>query len=94
MGRVGGLILIRGPTNPSETASIRPPVRPGSYDGPTQAMKIAGYIHPIAQALGPNFACSWFETVAKLLQSLHRDADCDCVMVAGSWPFRSAAQKG
>ncbi len=57
-------------------------------------MKIAGYIHPISQALGPNFACGWFEIVAKLLQSLHRDADCDCIMVAGSWPFRSAAEKG
>ena len=57
-------------------------------------MKIAGYIHPIAQALGPNFACGWFEIVAKLLQSLHRDADCECMMIAGSWPFRSAAEKG
>ena len=57
-------------------------------------MKIAGYVHPIAQALGPNFACGWFEIVAKLLQALHRDADCECMMVAGSWPFRSAAEKG
>ena len=94
MGRVGGLILIRGPTNPSETASILPPVRPGSCGSSTQAMKIAGYIHPIAQALGPNFACGWFEIVARLLQTLHRDADCDCVMIAGSWPFRWAAEKG
>ena len=57
-------------------------------------MKIAGYIHPIAQALGPNFACGWFEIVAKLLQALHRDADCECMMIAGSWPFRWAAEKG
>ncbi len=57
-------------------------------------MKIAGYVHPIAQALGPNFACGWFEIVARLLQALHRDADCECMMVAGSWPFRSAAEKG
>ena len=57
-------------------------------------MKIAGYIHPIAQALGPNFACGWFEIVAKLLQTLHRDADCECMMIAGSWPFRWAAEKG
>ena len=59
-----------------------------------QAMKIAGYIHPIAQALGPNFACGWFEIVAKLLQALHRDADCECMMIAGSWPFRWAAENG
>ena len=57
-------------------------------------MKIAGYIHPIAQALGPNFACGWFEIVAKLLQALHRDADCECMMIAGSWPFRWAAENG
>ena len=57
-------------------------------------MKIAGYIHPIAQALGPNFACGWFEIVAKLLQTLRRDADCECMMIAGSWPFRWAAEKG
>jgi hypothetical protein len=57
-------------------------------------MKIAGYIHPIAQALGPNFACGWFEIVGKLLQALRRDANCDCMMIAGSWPFRRAADKG
>lgn len=57
-------------------------------------MKIAGYIHPIAQALGPNFACGWFEIVAKLLQALHRDADCECMMIAGCWPFRWAAENG
>lgn len=57
-------------------------------------MKIAGYIHPVPQALGPNFACGWFEIVAKLLQTLRRDANCDCMMIAGSWPFRWASEKG
>jgi hypothetical protein len=32
--------------------------------------------------------------VAKLLQALHRDADWECMMIAGSWPFRWAAEKG
>lgn len=57
-------------------------------------MKIAGYIHPVVQALGPNFSCGWFEIVAKLLQSLRRDAGCECMMIAGDWPFRWAAETG
>ncbi len=57
-------------------------------------MKIAGYIHPVVQALGPNFSCGWFEIVAKLLQTLRRDADCDCMMIAGDWPSRWANKTG
>jgi hypothetical protein len=57
-------------------------------------MKIAGYIHPIVQALGPNFSCGWFEIVAKLLRTLRRDADCDCMMIAGNWPYRWASESG
>jgi hypothetical protein len=57
-------------------------------------MKIAGYIHPIAQALDPNFVCGWFEIVANLLQLLRRNADCECMMIAGSWPFGWAAENG
>lgn len=57
-------------------------------------MKIAAYIHPVAQALGPNFNCAWFEILAKLLQTLRRDADCDCMMIAGDWPIRWAREVG
>ena len=57
-------------------------------------MKIAGYIHPVVQALGPNFSCGWFEIVAKLLQTLRRDAGCDCMMITGDWPSRWARESG
>ena len=57
-------------------------------------MKIAGYIHPIAQALGPDFSCGWFEILAGLLQTLRRDAGCDCMMMAGAWPLRWARETG
>jgi hypothetical protein len=55
-------------------------------------VKIAAYIHPVVQALGPNFNCGWFEIVAKLLQTLRRDAGCDCMMIAGDWPYRWATE--
>jgi hypothetical protein len=57
-------------------------------------VKIAGYIHPVVQALGPNFSCGWFEILAKLLQTLRRDAGCDCMMIAGEWPYRWARETG
>lgn len=56
-------------------------------------MKVAAYIHPLAQALGPNFACGWFEILAKLLQTL-RDAGCECMIISGSWPYRWARETG
>jgi hypothetical protein len=57
-------------------------------------LKIAAYIHPVSQALGPNFSCGWFEILARLLQALRRDAGCDCMMIAGNWPSQWAIETG
>ncbi len=57
-------------------------------------MKIAAYVHPVVQSLGPNFSCGWFQILAKLLQTLRRDAGCECMMIAGEWPYRWAKQNG
>ena len=57
-------------------------------------MKIAAYVHPVVQSLGPNFSCGWFQILAKLLQTLRRDAACDCMIIAGEWPYRWAMQNG
>ena len=57
-------------------------------------MKIAAYVHPLPQALGPNFAYGWFEILAKLLQVLRRDAGCECMIIGGSWPYRWARETG
>ena len=47
-------------------------------------MKVAGYIHPLIPAQGPRSNFSGFETVARLLSALNRDAGSECVLITGS----------
>jgi hypothetical protein len=48
-------------------------------------MKVACFVNPLVQARGPCFNFGWVEALAKLLQPLHRDARCECMLIAGSW---------
>ena len=48
-------------------------------------MKVACFVNPLVQARGPCFNFGWVETLAGLLQPLHRDAHCECMLIAGSW---------
>jgi hypothetical protein len=40
-------------------------------------MKVACFVNPLVQARGPCFNFGWVETLAGLLQPLHRDAHCE-----------------
>ena len=59
-------------------------------------MKVACFVNPLVQARGPCFNFGWVETLARLLQPLHRDARCECMLIAGSWfkDWASQNQKG
>src|SRR3981189_1450230 len=48
-------------------------------------MKVACCVNPLVQARGPCFNFGWVEALARLLQPLHRDARCECMLIAGSW---------
>jgi hypothetical protein len=48
-------------------------------------MKIAGFVNPLVHARGPCFNCVWAEALAKLLQPLHREARCECMLITGGW---------
>ena len=48
-------------------------------------MKVACFVNPLVQARGPCFNFGWVEALARLLQPLHRDARCECMLIAGSW---------
>ena len=48
-------------------------------------MKIAGFVNPLVHARGPGFNCVWVEALAKLLQPLHREARCECMLITGGW---------
>src|SRR3954467_1839273 len=59
-------------------------------------MKVACFVNPLVQARGPCFNFGWVETLANLLQSLRRDARCECMLIAGGWfkDWASQNQKG
>lgn len=56
-------------------------------------MKIVGYVHPGCISLGPLWNYGWLET-ARLLQTLRRDAGCDCTLIVGSRFLQEAKREG
>ena len=57
-------------------------------------MKLACFVNPLVHARGPCFNYGWAETLAILLQTLHRDAQCECMLITGSWFKDWAGQNG
>ncbi len=48
-------------------------------------MKIACYVHPLVHKLGPCFDEVWSELFAGIMQCLHREAHCECLLITGNW---------
>jgi len=56
-------------------------------------LKIAGYVHPGFISPGPLWNYGWLN-IAELLQTLRRDAGCDCTLIASSRFLREAQRDG
>lgn len=59
----------------------------------SRPLKIAGYIHPGFISPGPLWNYGWLN-IAELLQTLRRDAGCDCTLIASSRFLREAQRDG
>jgi hypothetical protein len=57
-------------------------------------VKVACFVNPLVHASGPAFNYGWVEALAKLLQALHREARCECMLITGGWFKNWARQNG
>ena len=57
-------------------------------------MKIACYIHPVPVPIGPNADYFWFETLARLLQSMRRADAIEGMLISRTWLHSFAKAQG
>jgi hypothetical protein len=57
-------------------------------------MKVACFVSPLVHQRGPCLGLGWSEFLARLLQSLHQEAQCDCLLITGVWFKEWAIEHG
>src|SRR5262249_6144718 len=57
-------------------------------------MKVACFVNPLVHMRGPCFSYGRAEALLELVEPLHREARCECMLITGAWFKTWARQNG